>query len=82
MLNFNLLAFIKPSAKLKVSASISATNHTQIVVQYLAKPKKSEEKLILNSHQIEMLMMSENDIEQANLISETDLEKEDAEWMD
>jgi len=33
VLKFNLLAFIKPSAKLKVSASKSATNHTLIVKQ-------------------------------------------------
>ena len=42
---------------------------------------QSNEKLALNSHQIEMLLMSENDIEQGNLISETDLEKADIEWM-
>ena len=40
-----------------------------------------DEKLFLDSHQIEMLMMSENDIEQGQLISETDLEKEDSQWM-
>ncbi len=40
-----------------------------------------DEKLFLDSHQIEMLMMSENDIEQGQLISETDLEKEDSKWM-
>ncbi len=42
---------------------------------------QSEEKITLNSYQIEMLMMSEIDIEQGNLISETDLEKSDAEWL-
>jgi len=36
----------------------------------------------LDSYQLEMLMMSEKNIENGNLISETDLEKEDAEWMD
>lgn len=40
-----------------------------------------EEKLGLNSYQIEMLQMSENDIEQGNLISEADLAKEDSQWM-
>jgi hypothetical protein len=39
------------------------------------------EKLILNSEQIEMLKMSEKDIEQDNLISEMDLKKSDSEWM-
>ncbi|HEX9828472.1 MAG TPA: hypothetical protein VGA80_17885 [Flavobacteriaceae bacterium] len=43
---------------------------------------QTDEKLSLNSHQIEMLMMSEMDIEQGNLISESDLEKADSEWMD
>ena len=42
---------------------------------------QDDEKLTLNSHQIEMLMMSERDIEQGNLISESDLKKADSEWM-
>ena len=42
---------------------------------------QDDEKLTLNSHQIEMLMMSESDIEQGNLISESDLKKADSEWM-
>ena len=40
-----------------------------------------DETLTLSSSQIEMLMMSEKDIEQGNLISETDLKNADAEWM-
>lgn len=40
---------------------------------------QADEKLALNSHQIEMLMMSENDIKQGNLISEDDLKKSDSE---
>jgi hypothetical protein len=43
---------------------------------------QTEHALKLNSYQLEMLMMSEKDIEDGALISETDLEKEDAEWMD
>jgi dihydrofolate reductase len=43
---------------------------------------KEDGKLSLNTHQIEMLMMSEKDIENGELISEEDLEEEDAEWMD
>ena len=42
---------------------------------------QDDEKLTLNSHQIEMLMMSERDIEQGNLISESDLKEADSEWM-
>ena len=39
------------------------------------------EKLKLNSEQIEMLFMSEHDIGKGNLISEADLKKSDSEWM-
>jgi hypothetical protein len=35
----------------------------------------------LNPHQIEMLMMSERDIENGRLISAEDLEKSDSEWV-
>jgi len=34
---------------------------------------KTEEKLVLNSYQLEMLWMSEKDIRQGNLISETEI---------
>ena len=39
-------------------------------------------KRSLDSYQIEMLLMSEKDISEGNLISEEDLRKEDSEWMD
>jgi hypothetical protein len=42
-MKFNLLAFIKPSAKLKVSASKSATNHTLTVVRKLKKHSTQNE---------------------------------------
>jgi hypothetical protein len=35
----------------------------------------------LSSEQIEMLLMSENDISSGKLISETELNKRDAEWL-
>lgn len=41
----------------------------------------SEEKIDLNSYQIEMIQMGLKDIEEGNTISEADLEKQDAEWM-
>jgi len=41
----------------------------------------TEEKLALDSYQVEMLLMSEKDIEENRLISEADLEKEDSKWM-
>lgn len=40
-----------------------------------------DEKLNLTSDQIELLLMSERDIEEGNVISEDDLEKLDSEWM-
>ncbi len=43
---------------------------------------QTDDKLTLDSHQIEMLLMSENDIKQGSLISETDLGKADSTWMD
>lgn len=43
---------------------------------------QTSEKLSLNSEQIEMLMMSEQDIENGNLISETEQKQIDSEWMD
>jgi len=42
---------------------------------------QSEEEVKLSSEQIEMLMMSENDIECGKLISEEELRKTDLEWL-
>ena len=42
----------------------------------------SNEKFELDSYQIEMLLMSEKDISEGNLISEEELRKKDANWMD
>lgn len=63
---------------------ILVTKNKQLLnaIDIIFNSTQTDEKLALNSHQIEMLMMSENDIEKGNLISEMDLEKADAEWMD
>jgi hypothetical protein len=42
---------------------------------------KSDDKIELNSYQMEMIQMGLNDIKEGNIISESDLEKQDAEWM-
>lgn len=42
---------------------------------------KSEEIMSLSSEQIEMLIMSEQDIEQGKIISESELEKRDSKWL-
>ncbi|QHI36610.1 hypothetical protein IMCC3317_19730 [Kordia antarctica] len=51
-------------------------------IENLFSSTETEEKLVLDSYQLEMLMMSEKDIDEGKLISESDLEKLDAEWMD
>ncbi|MDP5077274.1 MAG: hypothetical protein NWQ19_04225 [Nonlabens sp.] len=51
-------------------------------IEAILNATKSEDTLHLNSHQIEMLLLSERDIENGNLISESDLRKADSEWMD
>ena len=40
-----------------------------------------EEKIELNSYQLEMIQMGLKDVEENNTISESDLDKEDAKWM-
>ena len=42
---------------------------------------QKEELISLSSEQIEMLMMSEQDIKNGNLISESELDKLDTEWL-
>ena len=63
---------------------ILVTKNEQLLnaIDSIFNSTQTDDKLSLNSHQIEMLMMSENDIEQGNLISESDLKKADSKWMD
>ena len=42
---------------------------------------QADEIISLSSEQIEMLSMSERDIEAGNFISESDLDKQDSEWL-
>lgn len=62
---------------------IMVTNNEQLLaaIDGIFDSTQPDEKLGLNSYQVEMLQMSENDIEQGNLISEADLAKEDSQWM-
>lgn len=41
----------------------------------------SDASLSLTKEQIEMLKMSDNDIENGNIISQSDIDKMDAEWL-
>ena len=42
---------------------------------------QNEEIVNLTSEQIEMLLMSENDIKEGNLVSESELNKSDNKWL-
>jgi len=63
---------------------ILVTNNEDLLmaIDSILKSTQSDPILKLNSHQIELLKMSEQDVKYGNIISETDLEREDAEWMD
>ena len=51
-------------------------------IEAILNSTEPDGRIHLDSHQIEMLLMSEKDIENGNLISDSDLEKADSEWMD
>lgn len=50
-------------------------------IEELLKSTQDQEKIDLKSEQIEMLLMSEKDIEKGNVISEAELNKSDSEWL-
>ncbi|MDG1276578.1 MAG: hypothetical protein P8O16_04805 [Algoriphagus sp.] len=50
-------------------------------IETLLSSSQSEENLHLNSFQIEMLKMSQKDIDKGDLISEKELESKDEKWM-
>lgn len=62
---------------------ILLTKNEQLLnsIDSIFNSNEPEEKLTLKSQQIEMLLMSEKDIDLGNLISESDLEQLDSEWM-
>jgi len=43
---------------------------------------QSDEIIKFSSEQLEMLIMSEKDIEYGNFISDSELDKSDSEWLD
>jgi len=51
-------------------------------IEAILNSTETDAQLQLDSHQNEMLLLSEKDIENGNLISEPDLRKADSEWMD
>ena len=62
---------------------IIATNNEKLLnaIAGIFESTHPEEKVLLSSEQIEMLMMSENDIECGKLISENDLIETDFKWL-
>ena len=61
---------------------VSRNENLLTAIEGILNSTETDEQLKLNSHQIEMLLMSEKDIKNGNLISESDLRKADSEWMD
>ncbi len=51
-------------------------------IEGILNSTQNKDKMKLDSYQIEMLRMSENDIIKGNLISESDLQKDDSKWME
>ena len=63
---------------------IMVTDNEQLLnaIDSIFSSTETEDKLNLDSYQIEMLLMSENDINSGKLVSEADLRKADSKWMD
>jgi hypothetical protein len=61
-----------------------ATDNEQLLkaIEEIICSTQVKGKMKLDSYQNEMLRMSENDIIQGNLISESDLQKDDSKWME
>lgn len=61
-----------------------ATDNEQLLkaIEEIISSTQVKGKMKLDSYQNEMLRMSENDIIQGNLISESDLQKDDSKWME
>ena len=62
---------------------VLATNNKKLLkaIDSIFESTKIEEKVLLSSEQIEMLSMSELDIEHDEVVSESDLDKMDNEWL-
>ena len=63
---------------------IMVTDNEQLLnaIENILNSTQKEDKLNLDSDQIEMLLMSENDIKLGNIVTDTDLQKTDSKWMD
>jgi len=63
---------------------VLATNNEKLLkaIESIFDSTNEEERVMYSSEQIEMLQMSDMDIEKGNIVSEEDLNKFDAEWQD
>ncbi len=60
---------------------ISSNEELLIAIENIFASTQTEEIVNLSSEQIELLMMSEKDISDGNIISDSELNKLDAEWL-
>ena len=62
---------------------ILATRNEQLLqaIKSIFDSTQSEEIISLSTEQIEMLSMSEKDIDEGKLVSESELSKTDAKWL-
>ncbi|MCU4175367.1 hypothetical protein [Carboxylicivirga sp. N1Y90] len=62
---------------------VLATNNESLLkaIDSIFESTSEEEKVLLSSEQIEMLQMSENDIKNGDIVSESEIEKLDEEWL-
>jgi len=71
------------SIKNRLIDRILATKNEKLLVAIsnIFESTQSDNVVSLSSEQIEMLLMSEKDIEKGDLISESELNKSDTEWL-
>ena len=62
---------------------ILATRNEQLLeaIKSIFESTQSEDIISLSTEQIEMLSMSEKDIEEGKLVSESELNKRDSKWL-
>jgi hypothetical protein len=63
---------------------IMVTDNEQLLnaIENIFNSTQKEDELNLDSDQIELLFMSENDIKLGNMVSEADLKKADSKWIE
>jgi len=71
------------SIKNRLIDRILATKNEKLLVAIsnIFESTQSDNVVSLSSEQIEMLLMSEKDIENGDLVSENELNKSDTEWL-